>query len=42
MDNGLSLFLYISKVCEPHLLKALFGKDKFTKVDTLTEESLKT
>lgn len=26
LDNGLSLYLYISKNCDPHLLKMLYGK----------------
>jgi len=38
LDNGLSLYLYISKVCDPKLLKMLFGKDKFTKTDHLSED----
>ena len=31
MDNGMSLCLYIAKVCDPYFLKALFGKEKFSK-----------
>lgn len=42
LDNGLSLFLYISKVCDPILLKMLFGKEKFTKTDHLSEDSFQT
>lgn len=40
MDNGLAMYLYVSKVCEPVLLKKLFGKDKLVKADHLTEETL--
>ncbi len=36
MDNGLSLYLYVSKVCDPTLLKRLFGRDKLLKNDNIT------
>lgn len=26
LDNGLSLYLYIAKTCDPQLLKMLYGK----------------
>jgi hypothetical protein len=37
MDNGMCMWLYISKVCDPSYLIALFGKDKFSKGEQLTE-----
>lgn len=42
MDNGLALYLYVSKVCDPILLKKLFGKDKLSKNDHLSEDTLNT
>lgn len=39
MDSGLCLWLYVSKTCDPFFLKSLFGKDKFSKNEQLTEEN---
>jgi hypothetical protein len=42
MDNGLALYLYVSKVCDPLLIKKLFGKEKLSKGDNLSEDGFKT
>jgi len=31
LDNGISLYLYISKIVDPHFLKMILGKDRFAK-----------
>jgi hypothetical protein len=38
LDNGLSLYLYFSKACDPIYLKMLFGKEKFSKGEELSED----
>lgn len=39
MDNGLAMYLYIAKVCEPGLIRMLYGKEKLGKHDSLGEEN---
>lgn len=41
MDNGISLYLYISKAYDHAQLKMLFGKEKMLKNDHFTEENIK-
>jgi hypothetical protein len=40
LDCGLELYLFIAKSCDAALLQKVFGKSKFGKNETITEECI--
>lgn len=40
LDNGVSLMLYIARSCDPYIMKVLFGKEKFSKGEQVSEDSI--
>ena len=38
MDDGLALYLFVARQCHPQILSDVFGKQKLSKNDALSEE----